>query len=155
MAVHISGLRIEAVGILAACTRLLTFSQHEPVPAHSCSFSVPRFHGVPSQMPPHVKSDAYCRKTVLTCAHTLGTRRDPKPHRTHCALFHQTAATATAAAAAANRQKQSCRSMCREHTRRALCNHTSRYPIPKTKDLDAQQSIPHHLPHSQTRPRTT
>jgi hypothetical protein len=36
-----------------------------------------------------------------------------------------------------------------------LCNHTSRYPIPKTKDLDAQQPIPRHLPHSQTRPRTT
>ena len=55
-------------------------------------------------MPLRVNSDAYCRKTVLTCAHTLDTRRDPKPHRTRCALFHQTAATGTAVATANSKQ---------------------------------------------------
>lgn len=153
-AVHVSGLRIEDVVDSSCMYKIfLTFSQ--PVPVHtraSCSFCSSAVPRRASQMPPNVNIDARCCRTVLTSAHMLDTGRGPKPHHTRCALSHKTAAISTTAA---HRQEQSCTSMCREHTRRALCNHTFRYPVPKAQDLDAQQSVPHHLPHSQTRPRTT
>lgn len=79
--------------ILAACTRILTFTTHSDACACLTRFPSSTVSRRASQMSPHVISVAYCRMTVLTSVHTLDTRRESKPHHTRCAISHKTAAT--------------------------------------------------------------